>query len=95
MGYDMIRLGEDGNSLPISDYNDDNYFRLNIWGMGKARNLTLWGHGIMSATELLEQDMRFHRMMNSKRKFEPEEMIKVILEAQANLVKKTESMIEY
>jgi len=89
----MYKLNSEGEPHEIQSYEDDNYFRLNIWGMGKARNLTLWGHGIMSATELLEQEMKFHQMMNSKRKFEPAEMIKLMVEAQADLVKTTESMI--
>ena len=56
----MVRMDKNGETLPVTDYNDDNYFRLNIWGMGRARNLALWGHGISSATELLDQEKSIH-----------------------------------
>jgi hypothetical protein len=102
MGYDMVRINKDGENLPVNDYNDDNYFRLNIWGMGRARNLALWGHGISSATELLNQEKRMHDHMSSygsmvsdKKRFEPAELIQTILNAQANLVKETSSMLEH
>ena len=97
----MVRIDKNGETLPVTDYNDDNYFRLNIWGMGRARNLTLWGHGIMSAAELLDQERRMHEAMSSvtdgrdKKKFEPETLTQAILHAQTKLVKETESMLEH
>lgn len=97
----MVRIDKDGETLPVTDYNDDNYFRLNIWGMGRARNLALWGHGISSATELLDQERRMHEAMSSftdgrdKKKFEPERLIQTLIDAQANLVKETVLMLEH
>ena len=101
MGYDIVRIGKDGANLPVADYNDDNYFRLNIWGMGRARNLALWGHGISSADELLKQEksmhdyMSDHLVVSDKTRFEPAELIQTILKAQTNLVKETSSMLEH
>ena len=91
----MVRIGKDGETLSVTDYNDDNYFRLNIWGMGRARNLALWGYGIMSATELLEEEMRIHAVFYSERVFESEKMVQTLLEAQVDLVEKTKSMLEH
>mgnify|MGYP004383845325 CR=1 FL=1 len=98
----MVRIDKDGETLSVTDYNDDNYFRLNIWGMGRARNLALWGHGISSADELLKQEKSMHDYLSNsgprvsdKIRFEPAELIQTILNAQANLVKETESMLEH
>lgn len=97
----MVRMDKNGETLPVTDYNDDNYFRLNIWGMGRARNLALWGHGISSATELLDQEKSIHDYMadrsvvSDKTRFEPAELIQTILNAQANLVKETVLMLEH
>ncbi len=97
----MVRTDKEGETLPVNDYNDDNYFRLNIWGMGRARNLALWGHGISSATELLKQEKSIHDYMSDdsvvsdKKRFEPAELIQTILNAQTNLVKETSSMLEH
>lgn len=55
----MYKLDKDGEILPVQSYEDDNYFRLNIWGMGEARRLSLWGLGMMKAEQIMEQDSFF------------------------------------
>ena len=57
----MYKLDKDGEILPVQSYEDDNYFRLNIWGMGEARRLSLWGLGMMKAEQIIEQDSFFWR----------------------------------
>jgi len=52
MGYDIVRMNENGNRVKIADLNDENYFRWNIFGMGRIRDLAAWGIGAMTNEEI-------------------------------------------
>jgi len=52
MGYDIVRMNENGNRVKIADLNDENYFRWNIFGMGRTRDLAAWGIGAMTNEEI-------------------------------------------
>ena len=43
MGYEIIRLDTNKTVMTHTDIYDENYFRINIWGMIKAHTLALWG----------------------------------------------------
>jgi hypothetical protein len=59
MGYDMYRVEEepdltqDPPKLKIVE-GDDSYFRLNIWGMGRAKVLAGWGISTLSVEDLIK-----------------------------------------
>lgn len=55
MGYDIIRLNEKGEPKQLKDLDDPDYFRLNIWGMGRARNIAAWGAGKKSNEEMMQE----------------------------------------
>lgn len=52
MGYDIVRMDENGKQVKITDLNDENYFRWNIFGMGRTRDLAAWGIGAMTNEEI-------------------------------------------
>jgi len=80
MGYDMYKLNSEGEPHEIQSYEDDNYFRLNIWGMGRARELACWGHGLESASTQLKQDMLMAVMTGkSPEEFEPSDYLKAMM----------------
>lgn len=52
MGYDIVRMDENGKRVKITELNDENYFRWNIFGMGRTRDLAAWGIGAMTNEEI-------------------------------------------
>lgn len=54
MGYDIVRLNEKGEAVRITELNDDDYFRLNVWGMSEMRRLAAWGVDAISNQEVAE-----------------------------------------
>jgi len=52
MGYDIVRMDENGKQVKIEDLGDKNYFRWNIFGMGRTRDLAAWGIGAMTNEEI-------------------------------------------
>jgi len=54
MGYDIVRLNEKGDVTKVTEVNDDDYFRLNIWGMSEARQLAAWGAGAISNESMMK-----------------------------------------
>lgn len=60
----MVRMNEDGDPMEISDLSDDAYFRLNIWGMGRTRQLALWGAGLASSEEMLASERKWQEQYN-------------------------------
>ena len=55
MGYDIVRLNEKGEPKQITDLADSDYFRLNIWGMSRARKIAVWGAGKISNEEMMKE----------------------------------------
>lgn len=55
MGYDIVRLNEKGEPKQVTDLDDSDYFRLNIWGMSRARKIAAWGAGKMSNEEMMKE----------------------------------------
>lgn len=86
MGYDMYKLDSEGEPREIQSYEDDNYFRLNIWGMGRARELACWGHGLESASTQLKLDMMIAQAVGKNpEEFEPSDYQKAIMEVETVL----------
>jgi hypothetical protein len=54
MGYEIIRLDTNKTVMAITDIYDENYFRINIWGMIKAHTLALWGIDEIDLSTVLE-----------------------------------------
>lgn len=54
MGYDIVRLNEKGEPKQIKGLDDPDYFRLNIWGMSRARKFAAWGAGKTSNEEMIK-----------------------------------------
>ena len=76
----MYKLDKDGEMLPVQSYEDDNYFRLNIWSMGRARELACWGHGLESASAQLKFDMEMAQVSGtSPEQFEPSDYLKALM----------------
>lgn len=79
----MYKLDSEGEPLEIQSYEDDNYFRLNIWGMGRARELACWGHGLESASTQLKLDMMIAQAVGKNlEEFEPSDYQKAIMEVE-------------
>lgn len=55
MGYDMVRKRPNGSLYEIKTANDDNYFRLNIFGMMKVIDIALWGTGTHDGKFMMEK----------------------------------------
>jgi len=61
MGYDMYRVREvpdisqDEPELKIEE-GESAYFRLNMWGMGRARVLASWGVSKLTVDDLIEHE---------------------------------------
>jgi len=59
MGYDMYRVTEkpdltqEDPELNIIE-GETNYFRLNIWGMGRAKVLAVWGISTLTVDDLIK-----------------------------------------
>lgn len=76
----MYKLNSEGEPREVQSYEDDNYFRLNIWGMGKARELACWGHGLESASSQWKQDMLMATMSGKPpEEFEPSDYLKALM----------------
>tara|TARA_B100001287_G_C22601642_1_gene490714 strand:+ start:169 stop:690 length:522 start_codon:yes stop_codon:yes gene_type:complete len=80
MGYDMYKLNLWGEPATVETYEDSNYFRLNIWGMGRARELACWGYGLVTAGEQLQQDAIIAMIAGKTlEEFEPSDYQKALL----------------
>lgn len=55
MSYDIVRLNEKGEPKQITGLDDSNYFRLNIWGMRRARKFAAWGADKISNEEMMKE----------------------------------------
>lgn len=76
----MYKLNSEGEPREIQSYEDDNYFRLNIWGMGRARELACWGYGLESASAQLRQDMLIAQATGTApENFEPSDYLKALM----------------
>lgn len=76
----MYKLDSEGEAREIQSYEDDNYFRLNIWGMGRARELACWGHGLESASAQLKQDVLIAQATGTAPEdFEPSDYLKALM----------------
>ena len=53
MGYELVKLRQDGEPNRVHDVDDQNYFRLNQELIGRARVLALWGAGVILNTDML------------------------------------------
>jgi len=51
----MVRRRPDGSLYEIKTANDDNYFRLNIFGMMKVIDIALWGIGTHDSKFMMEK----------------------------------------
>jgi len=56
MGYELVKLNEDGKPFDVIDWDDTNYFRLNTEVIGRARALALWGAGIILNTDMIDAE---------------------------------------
>lgn len=57
MGYEIVRLDGNGEPKRVHSADDQNYFRLNVDVMGRARTLALWGAGVLLNTDMLNYTM--------------------------------------
>jgi len=57
MGYEIVRLDGNGEPKRVHSADDQNYFRLNVDVMGRARTLALWGAGVILNTDMLDYTM--------------------------------------
>jgi len=57
MGYELVKLRQDGEPNRVHNVDDQNYFRLNQELIGRARMLSLWGAGILLNTDMLNYTM--------------------------------------
>ena len=57
MGYEIVRLDGNGEPKRVHSVEDQNYFRLNVDVMGRARTLALWGAGVLLNTDMLNYTM--------------------------------------
>ena len=57
MGYELVKLRQDGEPNRVHDVDDQNYFRLNQELIGRARMLALWGAGIILNADMLNYTM--------------------------------------
>ena len=82
----MYKLNSEGEPAEIQSYDDDNYFRLNIWGMGRARELACWGYGLESASAQLKMDMMIAQVTGTApENFEPSDYLKALMELETVL----------
>ena len=51
----MVRKRPNGSLYEIKTANDDNYFRLNIFGMMKVIDIALWGTGTHDGKFMMEK----------------------------------------
>lgn len=65
MGYELVRIGQDGEPKRVHEINDPNYFRLNTDMIGRARMLALWGAGILHNTDMLNYTNVYASLMTS------------------------------
>ena len=56
MGYELVKLDDDGEPFDVIDWDDTNYFRLNTEVIGIARTLSLWGAGIILNTDMIDYE---------------------------------------
>ena len=52
MGYDIVRCKENGEPHEIKEVHDPNYFRWNIFGMERVRDLAAWGVGALTNQDI-------------------------------------------
>jgi hypothetical protein len=65
MGYEFVKLRQDGEPNRVHDVNDQNYFRLNQELIGRARMLSLWGAGVLLNTDMLNYTMISNSLLAS------------------------------
>ena len=65
MGYELVRIGKDGEPKRIHEIKDPNYFRLNTDMIGRARILALWGAGVLLNTDMLNYTNVYAGLMAS------------------------------
>jgi hypothetical protein len=56
MGYELVKLNDDGEPFDVINWDDTNYFRLNTEVIGRARTLALWGAGIILNTDMIDSE---------------------------------------
>ena len=65
MGYELVKLRQDGEPNRVHDVDDQNYFRLNQELIGRARVLALWGAGVILNTDILNYTMISNSLLAS------------------------------
>lgn len=64
MGYDIVKCKENGEQHEIKSVHDENYFRWNVFGMERVRDLAAWGVGALT-NQAIEKSMANNEAINS------------------------------